>query len=145
MRMSLRLNLNEVLKPSMKDRFGNLDGLIRFRSGNSQVRPPVNPLLARGLFLRSGTVDSERCRVSDDLFFSFSLFETRTDLEVFVLPSVFEVEGFDLRNSLCTAEDVRRNEGFQREQSSGAELLNIQNKAQKLITKQRETKHSGGK
>lgn len=60
------------------------------------------------------------------LLFSFTLFEMRTDLEVFELPSV-EVDGFDFRNllSLCTAEgwdSVFRNDGFQREQSSGAEL-----------------------
>lgn len=96
--------------------------------------PLVRPMLARGLFRRDGVksvVYSAAGGALPGLFLSFTLFDMRTDLEVFVLQSA-EEEGFDVRNSLplCTADgwdSVFRNEGFHKEKSSGAELLRERN------------------
>ncbi len=91
---------------------------------------PATP--ARGLFRRSVVVaggsggHSAAGGALPGLCFSLALFETRTDLELWVLPSD-EGMSFDLKNSLslCTAEgceSVFRKEGFHKVLSSGAEL-----------------------
>lgn len=117
----------------MKDFLVSLDGLTKFRSEVWFRLLLVTPAPARGLsglFRRSLVLASVGYSAAGGalpgLFFSFTLFDTRTDFEVLVLPSV-EGASFDLENSfpLCTAEgceSVFRKLGFHREQSSGAEL-----------------------
>jgi len=96
-RKSLRFSLNEVLKPPIKERFDSFDGLVRLRSVISLVRVLATAPLFFLLLLSLALVCSSAEGLGD-LFFSFdslSLFEMRTDLEVFVLPRV-EADGFDL-------------------------------------------------
>lgn len=98
----MRFSLKEVLKPSMKERFESLDGLVRLRSAISLARALVRAPLCLRLLLSLALACSSAEGLGDLFFASLSLFEMRTDLEVFVLP---KVDGFDLKSLvLWTAE-----------------------------------------
>ena len=91
---SFLFSLNEVLNPSSKDFFDDFDGLVRHFIGVSLLRLDFFALGFSELLCTNPETLAGLC-------LSFNLFDTRTDLEVFVLPKLDEVDaGVGFMNSL---------------------------------------------